>query len=656
VTLLQVEALVIASRSPDGAEGRVVDDVTLQLDRGARLGIAGESGSGKSTLLLALMGLVRPGLRHLGGSVRFEGHAMLGPGAARLRGGRVALVPQNAGTAMTPTLRIGMQIDEALALHTGLSAPARAARIGELLRMVRLPEPDRLARRFPHELSGGQVQRAAVAMALAGGPDLLLLDEPTTGLDVTTQLAILDLLGDLGRETGVAMICVSHDLGVLSRLCDRLAVMYAGALAEAGPVAQVLAEPAHPYTRALLASVPRLSHPGLPPAIPGAPPGPFARPPGCAFAPRCARAQADCHAIRPALATTESRAVACLHPETGPQALAAPGAAAAPAPEPGPPVLEVKGLSISYARGGLLARLTGRTPAARAVEDVSLDLGRGEVLGLVGESGSGKSSILQAITGLWPRAAGTITLTGPDGQGMPLAPRTAERSLDLLRPVQLVFQNPDASLNPRQRIAGILAQPLGLYHTAGQAGLRGRAAELLAEMRLGPEYLDRLPARLSGGERQRVAIARAFAADPQVILCDEVTTALDVSVQAAVLRLLRDQSRRRGVAAIFVSHDLAVVRAIADRIAVLYAGRIVEIGPADAVCSRPRHPYTRALLAAVLEPGAPPAATPSPLPERAAAPEKGCAFAPRCPLRMDRCLAELPELAGQPHAVRCHAA
>jgi peptide/nickel transport system ATP-binding protein len=452
------------------------------------------------------------------------------------------------------------------------------------------------------------------------------------------------------------MICISHDLGVLSRLCDRLAVMYAGALAEAGPVAQVLRAPAHPYTRALLGSVPRLSHPGLPPAIPGAPPGPFARPPGCAFAPRCARAQADCHVTRPALATTEDRAVACLHPETGPLALAAPDAAAAPAPESGPPVLQVQGLAVSYARGGLLARLARRKPAARAVEDVSLDLRRGEVLGLVGESGSGKSSILQAITGLWPRAAGTITLTGPEGQVLPLAPRTADRSLDLLRPVQLVFQNPDASLNPRQRIAGILAQPLGLYHTAGQAGLRGRAAELLAEMRLGPEYLDRLPARLSGGERQRVAIARAFAADPQVILCDEVTTALDVSVQAAVLRLLRDQSRRRGVAAIFVSHDLAVVRAIADRIAVLYAGRIVEIGPADQVCTRPRHPYTRALLAAVLEPGAPPARIAPPLPERGATPDRGCAFAPRCPLRMDRCQTEIPALDDSPHAVGCHAA
>jgi peptide/nickel transport system ATP-binding protein len=654
MTLVQVEGLVIGSLGPDGAEGRVVDDVSFQLEKGVRLGMAGESGSGKSTLLLALMGLLRPGLRHMGGTVRFDGQAMLQPGAERLRGRRVALVPQNAGTAMTPTLRIGAQIDEALVLHTPLSAPARRARIVDLLRLVRLPDPERLARRFPHELSGGQVQRAAVAMALAGGPDLLLLDEPTTGLDVTTQLAILDLLADLGRQTGVAMICVSHDLGVLSRLCDRLAVMYAGALVEAGPVARVLVAPAHPYARALLASVPRLSHPGLPPAIPGAPPGPFARPPGCAFAPRCPRVEVDCQAIRPRMVLLDDRQVACLHPQTGPLSLAPPDTG--PAAEPGPPVLRLDDLAVSHDRGSLLARLAGRPRPPRAVDGVSFALARGEVLGLVGESGSGKSSILQAITGLWPRAAGTITLTGPDGQAKPLAPRTADRPLERLRAVQLVFQNPDASLNPRQRIAGILAQPLGLYHTAGSAGLRGRATELLAEMRLGPEYLDRLPARLSGGERQRVAIARAFAAEPQVILCDEITTALDVSVQAAVLRLLRDQSRRHGVAAIFVSHDLAVVRAIADRIAVLYAGRIVEIGPAPRVCTRPRHPYTRALLAAVLEPGAPRAETAAPLPERSATPANGCAFAPRCPQRMDRCLTERPELDTAPHAVRCHAA
>jgi peptide/nickel transport system ATP-binding protein len=475
-----------------------------------------------------------------------------------------------------------------------LDRQGRDARVLDLLARVRLPEPARIARRFPHELSGGQVQRAAIAMALAGQPEVLLLDEPTTGLDVTTQAALLDLLADLRQRAGVGMVCVSHDLGVLARLCDRIGVMYAGALVEEGPLEPVLTRPGHPYTRALLASIPRIDATGLPQPIEGSPPSLFHLPTGCRFAPRCSLAGDACRTSRPDLRpVTPARNVACHLPMEGPAPVAGgPDAAYVT----GTPVLAVETLSVGYrGQGGF-----GRTAPRTVVEAVSFTVQRGEVLGLVGESGSGKSTILRAIAGLAVPASGQISLLG-DGRTEPLAARSTARPLAQLRAVQLIFQNPDASLNPRHRVLDLIAQPLLLYGQVPRAGLRARAAELLAEVRLGPATLDRMPAQLSGGERQRVAIARAFAAGPDLLLCDEITTALDVSVQAAVLALIRDLARQRNVAAIFVSHDLAVVRAIADRIAVLRHGRLVEIGPARALCAQPADPYTQSLLASILE-------------------------------------------------------
>lgn len=452
---------------------------------------------------------------------------------ARLRGSDIALIPQNAGQALTPTMTIGAQIDEALRLHTGLDQAARKAKIVELLGRVRLPSPMTLGSRYPHELSGGQQQRAAVAMALAGQTKALLLDEPTTGLDVTTQAHILEFLRHLARDLGVAMVYVSHDMGVIARVADRVAVMYKGEIVEDGPVRQVLRDPAHDYTRGLLAAIPRLDAPGT--------------------------------------RTPQSNA---------------------------PDVLSLKDVSIRYAKPGLLSRLRPAKAPRSDVAHVDLGLKAGQTLGLVGESGSGKSTILRAISGLVEAQGGEITLAG----GQDLTGAAGGRDPDTLRRVQMIFQNADASLNPRQNVAQILGAPLRLYFGARGKAARAQSAALLQAVRLPETYLDRFPGQLSGGEKQRIGVARAFAARPEIALCDEITSALDVSVQATALALLTRLQQENGSGYVFVSHDLAVVRAVSDRVAVLYRGRLCEIGPVDAVYSSPCHPYTRLLMGAVLTP------------------------------------------------------
>jgi len=592
VPMLKVENLQV------GGDGfLVVDKVSFTIGQGESFGIAGESGSGKSTLLLSLMGMMRPGLRNLGGSVRLNGSPMLGQSEAALasvRGSKIALIPQNPATALNPSRRIGTQIAEALLLHSALNPRARVMRVLDLLSMVRLPEPTVAARRFPHELSGGQLQRAAIAMALAGAPEVLLLDEPTTGLDVTTQAALLDLLIDLRHRSKVGMVCVSHDLGVLARLCDRIGVMYAGAIIEEGPLASVLARPGHPYTQALVASIPRLTSVGPPAPIQGSPPSLFDLPSGCRFAPRCALVQDACLGQPPDLTSAaDNHKIACLRAFTAPAPVVNASVAAL---EKATSVLAVEKLSVGFAKHGIFDR---KTPSS-VVDAVSFTVAKGEVLGLVGESGSGKSTILRAIAGLAAPTAGQITLMS-SGRTEILAARATARPLSQLRSVQLIFQNPDASLNPRHRVLELLAQPLILYGQVPRSQLREKAADLLDQVRLGPATLDRMPAQLSGGERQRVAIARAFAARPDLILCDEITTALDVSVQAAVLELIRNLARKHDVGAIFVSHDLAVVRSIADRIAVLHNGTIVEINDAQELCARPVSPYAQRLIGSVLD-------------------------------------------------------
>jgi peptide/nickel transport system ATP-binding protein len=659
--LVEVKNLSVGFTSRAGVTLPILRNIDLTFGKGETIGLVGESGCGKSTLALAMMGYLKTGLRVLEGESLFRGRNVFEMDEGSLegiRGGDLALIPQNAGQSLTPTSRVGQQIKESVKLHTKLTKEQWRDRTIELFSQVRLPQPEVLLERYPHELSGGQQQRVAIAMALAGKPDVLLLDEPTTGLDVTTQAHILELLRDLATETGTAMVYVSHDLGAIARVSDRVAVMYAGELVLEGPARRLLKQPAHPYARGLLLSIPRLKEAVVPASMPGRPPPPGGAGHGCAFAERCPLAEQRCRDERPALESTAVQEMVRCHFHERVEQL----------PPPVPPkrpnrasleeadcILRLDNLAISYAKPGIVDQILGRRPKVPStVDKIDLTVRRGETLGLVGESGSGKSTILRTIAGLWPPLNGTIEFAGTKS----LNHSVDKRTKDLLRCIQLIFQNPDASLNPRHTVAEILAQPLKLYFGLGGDELRERIVALLDRVRLRADYLERLPSQLSGGEKQRVAVARAFAAEPDLVLCDEVTSALDVSVQAAVLDLLTELQADRATAYVFVSHDLAVVRAVADRVAVLYQGRLCEIGPAEKVYSLPSHPYTEVLLDAVLEPD--PDTRPSLAAEgvvELSPPPFGCPFQRRCPRRIGEiCDREAPpwQPTEQGHAIACH--
>jgi len=658
--IIDVKDISVGFTAKSGATLPILRNIDLTVSEGESVGIVGESGSGKSTLALAAMGFLKRGLRLLDGSVAFRGKDMFSltrTELEKIRGGEIALIPQNSGQSLTPTMRIGAQLIEALRLHSSVPASEHVTKAIELLGQVRLPDPKAILSRFPHELSGGQQQRVAVAMALAGEPHALLLDEPTTGLDVTTQAHILELLRDIAHERNMAMVYVSHDLGAIARVCDRVVVMYAGEVVLEGTTRQVLKNPAHPYARGLLASIPRLADHHLPLALDGRPPVPGGVAAGCSFVDRCALVKHRCRVERPGLAALPDGELArCFYADkTAEVSLAGLGVVPVELESRGTPALQLDALSISYHQPGLLNKLLGRAETRVAtVDDIDITVCRGETLGLVGESGSGKSTILKSVAGLLPPAGGKMTVAG----GKTLAPVVDNRPPDHLRSIQLIFQNPDDSLNPRQTIAEILEQPLRLYFGLTGQDLYDRSVEILNRVRLGGHYLDRLPSQLSGGEKQRVAIARAFAADPELVLCDEVTSALDVSVQAAVLDLLNDLKEKHGTTYIFVSHDLAVVKVLSDRVAVLYQGRLCEIGPSNQVYASPSHPYTEVLLGAVLEPD------PDTAPTLSAddivelsPPARGCPFQRRCPRKIGSiCDSETPpwHRLDSGHAIRCH--
>ena len=659
--LIQVKDLSVGFTSRAGDTLPILRNIDLSLHRGDTIGLVGESGCGKSTLALAMMGYLKTGLRVLDGESDFKGRNVFDRDHRALediRGGDLALIPQNAGQSLTPTMRIGQQINEALLLHTKCSKNQWRRRCIEVLTQVRLPQPDVLLDRYPHELSGGQQQRVAIAMALAGEPDVLLLDEPTTGLDVTTQAQVLELLRTLAAETGMAMVYVSHDLGAIARVCDSVVVMYAGEIVLSGTARRVLKHPDHPYARGLLSSIPRLKQAIVPASMPGRPPAPGGAGKGCGFVDRCPLAEQRCHDERPVLEAGIAGEMVRCHFHQQLEHL--------PPPElPNRPervnldeadrILRLEDVAISYHKPGFFEKFLGhesRVPPT--VDRVDLAIRKGETIGLVGESGSGKSTILRAIAGLQPPLKGSIEFETTTN----LNSSVDDRANDTLRRIQLIFQNPDSSLNPRQTVGEILAQPLKLYFGLQAEELRERIEALLTRVRLRVDYIGRLPSQLSGGEKQRVAVARAFAAEPDLVLCDEVTSALDVSVQAAVLELLTELQSDRATTYIFVSHDLSVVRAVADRVAVLYQGRLCEIGPSEKVYDLPSHPYTEVLIGAVLEPD--PDTRPRLVAEdivELSPPASGCPFQRRCSRRIGEvCDRETPPWrpTEKGHAIACH--
>ena len=571
----------------------IIEDVSLDLRPGEILGLVGESGSGKTTTALSLFGYRERGVLAAQGDIEISGQPLASEQAFRgARGRLVSYVPQNPGQSLNPSLRVAAAIEDMLRAHQG--QPGGQAGAAGLLDRVGLPSGPEFGRRYPHQLSGGQQQRVCIAVALASGPDVVVLDEPTTGLDVITQDRILAELLRLRDEQQVAMLYITHDLAVVSQIASRIAVMYAGRIVEQGTVDEILRRPRHPYTHGLLASTPDHLRPRALQPMPGTVAAVGARPPGCAFAPRCAQAVARCAAELPPLEQTGAGHLArCFEWRATPPLPAGPAPAAEnlPAPETSPAVDGAAAVVLEAT--GLRAEYRSRHHTVVAARDVSFRLTRGGCVALVGESGSGKTTIARVIAGLHPLAGGELRL---DGAALPADARRRPRSQR--RRIQIVFQNPAEALNPRHTVASAIARPARVLRGLSRAGAGAEVSRLLAAVRLPPQTARRYPGELSGGECQRVAIARALAGQPEILVCDEITSALDVSVQAVVLELLRDLRARLGISVIFITHDLGVVAAVAEQVLVLHDGAICEAGTAGQILGHPQHEYTQRLLAA----------------------------------------------------------
>ena len=591
--VLAIERLSVSYRA-GGRLNPVLRDIDLTLEKGEALGLVGESGSGKSTVLYAIMNHLAPNAVIEGGAIRFNGTDLLGadrPLLDKIRGRSIAMVYQDPGTALNPAMTVGAQVAEVRRQHFGERAEAARQRVLGLFETVGIEAAARVSQSYPHQLSGGQRQRVMIAMALAGEPEILLMDEPTTALDVIVQARILELVRELKSGIGAAILFVTHDLGAVAGIADRIGVLYAGDLMEVGPADAVLRHPNNPYTRGLLAAIPRVTRRTALSGIPGTTSKARDRFGHCVFAGRCGLTAEICRRERPALVAADppGRRSRC-HFARDPARLglwppSAPDEAVAVEEREAAPLLDVADLSIDYRRGGLVGG-----SVVHAVKGVSLALGRERVLAIVGESGSGKSTLARAILRLEKRRAGRILFEGEEVFALgPDALRRYRRS------VQIVFQNPTSSLNPRKQVAELVGRPLRLGGV-GRVETERRTRAILEAVGLGAEFMRRYPHELSGGEKQRVALARAFGTGPALVILDEPTTALDVSVQAAVLRLLEELKRTLGCAYLLITHDLAVVRHIADDVVVMRAGEICEAGPAETVFSHPRHPYTKALL------------------------------------------------------------
>jgi peptide/nickel transport system ATP-binding protein len=567
----------------------IVADVSLRLAPGEALGLVGESGSGKTTTVLSLLGYTQAGARITAGEIAIRGESMEAhrPGhARRLRGRLISYVPQNPGTALNPSMRVGPAVLDMLRAHrAGETARASDAVAGSALERAGLPADSVFQRRYPHQLSGGQQQRVCIAVALVCEPPVVVLDEPTTGLDVVTQARILDELRRLRRDHGMAMLYVTHDLAVVAGFADRLAVMYAGRIIEEGPTAEILRHPKHPYTRGLLTSIPDHVHPQELDPMPGVAVGVGEHPVGCAFEQRCSLRTDACSAAVPELRVVRpGHRSRCLRIDAVTDPAPRPVKARAMTATPPAPLLAVSGLRAEH---------RGRHGTLTVARNVDFTVGHGECVALVGESGSGKTTIARTIVGLHPIAAGRITLGGDE-----LAGAARARSREQRRRVQIIFQNPSDALNPRHQARNIVARAARTLRGLSWAESLEQANQLLELVRLPRGTGDRYPAELSGGERQRVGIARALAAQPELIVCDEITSALDVSVQAAVLRLLGQLRAELGLALLFITHDLGVVASVAERVLVLERGELIETGDTLTVLRAPRHGYTQRLLAA----------------------------------------------------------
>ncbi|HEX2273880.1 MAG TPA: ABC transporter ATP-binding protein [Acidimicrobiales bacterium] len=667
-TVLAVEDLRVHFDTDVGVV-KAVDGVSWSLGSGETLGIVGESGSGKSVAALTVLGLVpAPPARFPSGRVYFDGRDLLAAGETelrRVRGRRISMIFQDPLNSLNPVFEVGAQVAEAIRAHDKVGRAAARRRAVDLLREVGIPDADRRSEEYPHQLSGGMRQRVMIAMALALDPQVLLADEPTTALDVTVQAQIMDLLGRLRADRGTAMVLISHDLGLVAGQADRVVVMYAGRVAEVAPVEDLYHRPRHAYTLGLLSS---LAHLGGGAghrlrAIPGQPPSLLAVPPGCPFHPRCGFATEVCRAEAPPLAPKEhpGHLAACHHSDRVAEAAAAtlePAAAVyrnrhmtTAGSQGTPPLLEVDGLAKHYrVRGGTM----------RAVDGVSFTVGRGETLALVGESGCGKSTTARSVLRLVEPTSGAVRFDGENITGASPA-----RLRALRREMQMVFQDPYASLNPRMTVRTILSEPFRVHGLDPD----GQVTRLLDLVGLGSEHSGRYPHELSGGERQRVGIARAVALGPKLVVCDEPVSALDVSIQAQVLNLLANLQEELRLAYLFIAHDLSVVRHIAHRVAVMYQGGLVELADRETLFERPAHPYTQALLSAV--------PVPDPVKQRARPrivvrgdvsspvdPPGGCRFRSRCPkfateladAERRRCIEDAPALVdrGHGHPAACH--
>ena len=696
--VIDVTNLAIAYGTRQG-EVRAVRDVSFSIKRGETLGLVGESGCGKSTIAYGLVGYLGRNGKVAAGDIIFQGHSLVNQSEEdlrKLRGNRVAMVYQDPMTSLNPVLRIGEQMGEVLTVHQGMSKTQAHQRCVEMLKRVYMPDPERVLERYSHQISGGQQQRVVIAMALLNNPALLIMDEPTTALDVTVEAAVLDLVADLRRDFDTAILFISHNLGVIARVSDNVGVMYAGEIVEMASTREIFANPRHPYTQGLLRAVPRLGsdkQSSVLHAIPGRVPSPSNLPKGCVFEPRCQYAVEACRTARPVLenigrgAMGDGRVDSPQAPRSTPndhfaRCIRAAEIDATQWRSPESAILQSLNLSISQSPisnpqslltvsdlktyykqsgSGLLGAFgLGPKTSVKAVDGVSFNLIKGKTLGIVGESGSGKSTLIKTIIGLEEVSGGKAEFVGFD-----ISTRTGKRDIDLIKEMQMVFQNPEATMNPAYTVGQQIERPLRRFNIVPKDKVRDEVIRLLQAVKLDEHYYDRLPRQLSGGEKQRIGIARAFAGRPDLVLADEPVSALDVSVQAAVLNLLMEIQSERGTTMIFIAHDLSVVRFFCDYIAVMYLGQIVEIGPAESIYSPPYHPYTESLLAAVPVPDPSieqshirlEGSIPSPV-----NPPSGCRFHTRCPRRNllpnggAICEQEVPpwhEVTAE-HRVHCH--